>query len=91
MKRNLKIKSIYECRCNERLQPKRFTRLAHTGLVVELEHLKIKTRLTNEKFASAKKKKIFFLFPLFSWRAHEGVCFGKETALTSNLRQRVAW
>jgi hypothetical protein len=23
-----------------------------TGLVVELEHLKIKTRLTNEKFAS---------------------------------------
>jgi hypothetical protein len=26
----------------------------HTGLVVELEHLKIKTRLTNEKFASVK-------------------------------------
>ena len=25
-----------------------------TGLVVELEHLKIKTRLTNEKFASVK-------------------------------------
>jgi hypothetical protein len=25
---------------------------AHTGLVVELEDLKIKTRLTNEKFAS---------------------------------------
>jgi hypothetical protein len=25
----------------------RFTRLSHTGLVVELEHLKIKTRLTN--------------------------------------------
>ncbi len=24
------------------------------GLVVELEHLKIKTRLTNEKFASVK-------------------------------------
>ncbi len=29
-------------------------RLSHTGLVVELEHLKIKTRLTNEKFASVK-------------------------------------
>jgi hypothetical protein len=26
----------------------------HTGSVVELEHLKIKTRLTNEKFASVK-------------------------------------
>ncbi len=54
MKRKLKIKPIYECRCNGRLQTKRFTRLSHTGLVVELEHLKkkIKTRLTNEKFAS---------------------------------------
>ena len=31
-----------------------FMRLTHTGLVVELEHLKIKTRLTNEKFASVK-------------------------------------
>ena len=27
-------------------------RVSHTGSVVELEHLKIKTRLTNEKFAS---------------------------------------
>ena len=54
MKRKLKIKPIYECRCNGRLQTKRFTRLQHTGLVVELEHLKIKTRLTNEKFASVK-------------------------------------
>jgi hypothetical protein len=51
MKRNLKIKPIYECRCDGRLQTKRFTRLSHTGLVVELEHLKIKTRLTSEKFA----------------------------------------
>jgi hypothetical protein len=31
MKRKLKIKPIYECRCNGRLQTKRFTRLAHTG------------------------------------------------------------
>ena len=54
MKRKIKIKSIYECRCNGRLQTKRFTHLTHTGLVVELEHLKIKTRLTNEKFASVK-------------------------------------
>ncbi len=54
IKRELKIKPIYECRCDERLRTKtkRFTRLSYTGLVVELEHLKIKSRLTNEKFAS---------------------------------------
>ncbi len=56
IKRELKIKPIYECRCDERLQTKtkKFTHLSYTGLVVELEHLKIKTRLTNEKFASVK-------------------------------------
>jgi hypothetical protein len=48
------IKPKYECRCNGRLQTKRSTRLSHTGLVVELEDLKIKTRLTNEKFPSVK-------------------------------------
>jgi hypothetical protein len=42
----------YECPCDGRLQTKRFTRLSYSGLVVELEHLK--TRLTNEKFASVK-------------------------------------
>jgi hypothetical protein len=56
IKRELQRKPIYECRCDERLQTKtkRFTRLSYTGLVVELEHLKIivKTRLTNEKFTS---------------------------------------
>jgi hypothetical protein len=36
------------------LQTKRFTRLSYSGLVVELEHLKIETRLTNEKLASVK-------------------------------------
>ena len=54
MKRKVKIKPIYECRCNGRLQTKRFTRHTHTESVVELEHLKIKTRLTNEKFESVK-------------------------------------
>ena len=29
-------------------------RVSYTGLVVELKHLKIKTRLTNEKFPSVK-------------------------------------
>ncbi len=42
------IKPIYECRCNGRLQTKRSTRLSHTGLVVELEDLKIKTRLQTD-------------------------------------------
>ena len=45
----------YECRCDERLQTKtmNFTRLSYTGLVVELEHLKIETTLIDEKFANA--------------------------------------
>jgi hypothetical protein len=35
---------IYECRCDERLKTnaEESTRLAYTGLLVELEHLKIK-------------------------------------------------
>jgi len=50
-----KIRSIYECRCDERLQTKskEFTRLAYTGVVLELEHLKIETRLIKESFADA--------------------------------------
>jgi len=42
IKRELRIRSIYECRCDERLQTKtkEFTRLIYTGLVVELEHQK---------------------------------------------------
>ncbi len=56
-------KPIYECRCNGILQTKRFTRLSHTGLVVELEDLKIKTRLTNEKLylSCSNFRKILFL------------------------------
>jgi len=44
IKRDLNIKPTCECRCDGRLQTKtkRFTRLSYTGLVVELEHLKIK-------------------------------------------------
>jgi hypothetical protein len=33
-----------------RTKTKEFTRLVYTGLVVELEHLKIETRLIDEKF-----------------------------------------
>ncbi len=57
IKRELKIKPISECRCDERLKTKaeESTRLADIGLLRELEHLKnlkIKTRLIDEKFAS---------------------------------------
>ena len=54
IKREPKIRGIYECRCDERLQTKtkRFT-LPYTGLVLELEHLKIETRLISERFANA--------------------------------------
>ncbi len=54
IKRELKRRLIYEYRCDERLKTKNeeSTRLADTGLVVELEHLKTKTRLIDEKFAS---------------------------------------
>ncbi len=55
IKREPKIRGIYECRCDERLQTKskEFTRLAYTGLVLELEHLKTETRLISERFAKA--------------------------------------
>ncbi len=51
IKRELKIKPISECRCDESLKTKaeESTRLTYTGLLGELEHLKIKTRLMDEK------------------------------------------
>jgi hypothetical protein len=54
IKREPKIRGIKKCRCDERLQTKtkEFTRLPYTGLVLELEHLKIETRLINERFAN---------------------------------------
>ncbi len=53
-KRKLKTKYICECRCYERLQTKtnEFTRLSYTELVLELEHLKIETRLITEMFVN---------------------------------------
>ena len=45
---------ICECRCDERLKPKgeESTCLGYTELLGELEHLKIETRLIDEKFVS---------------------------------------
>jgi hypothetical protein len=51
IKRELKRRPISECRCDERLKTKveEFTRLTCTGLLGGLEHLKIETRLIDEK------------------------------------------
>jgi hypothetical protein len=56
IKRELKRRLIYEYRCDERLKTKteESTRLGDTRLVLELEHLKIKTTLIDEKFASVR-------------------------------------
>jgi hypothetical protein len=52
-KRELKIRPIYECRYDERLntKSKELKHLEYTGLFGGLEHLKIETRLIDEKFA----------------------------------------
>jgi hypothetical protein len=54
IKRDLNIRLIYECRCDERIKTKTegSTRLTYTGLCGGLEHLKITTRLIDERFAS---------------------------------------
>jgi hypothetical protein len=54
MKRELKTRPIYECRCDERqkTKPEESTCLTYTGLLGELEHLKIETRLKDEMLAS---------------------------------------
>jgi hypothetical protein len=45
---------MYEFRCDERLNSKAegSTRLVYTGFCGGLEHLKIETRLIDERFAS---------------------------------------
>jgi hypothetical protein len=44
---------MYECRCDERPKTKteEFTRLVYIVILGGLEHLKIETRLIDEKFA----------------------------------------
>jgi hypothetical protein len=61
IKRDLKTRPIYECRCDERLKTKaeESTRLTYTGLLGELEHLKTKTRLIDEKFVSVMGECVF--------------------------------
>jgi hypothetical protein len=61
MKREIQIRPVYECRCDERLNTKveDSTLLTHTGLLGELEHLKIKTRLKDEKFPNVMGDYVF--------------------------------
>jgi hypothetical protein len=60
-KQDLKTRPIYECRCDERLKTKseKSTPITYTGLLGELEHLKIKTRLINEMFVSVMGEYMF--------------------------------
>ncbi len=60
-KRALKTRPIFECRCDERLKTKteKSTRLLYTGLIGELEHLEMKTRLIDEMFASVMGEYVF--------------------------------
>ena len=62
MKRELKTRPIYERRCDERIKTKakEFTRLTYTGLLGELEHLKIEARLIDEMFVSVMGEYVFF-------------------------------
>ena len=61
IKRELKIRPIHECRCDERLKTKAedSTRLAYTGLLGELQHPKTRTRLIDEKFVSGMVECVF--------------------------------
>ena len=54
IKRELNRRPMYEYRCDERLKAKveESTRLVYTGLLGGLEHLKIETRLIDERFPS---------------------------------------
>ena len=54
IKQEFNRRLIYECRCDERPKTKveGSTRLVYTGLYGGLEHLKIETRLIDERFAS---------------------------------------
>ncbi len=61
IKREVKKKFIYECRCDERLKVKdeRSTRLVYTVWCGGLEHRKMKTRLIDEKFPSVMDDRVF--------------------------------
>jgi hypothetical protein len=85
IKRELKIRGIYECRCDERLQTKKkeFSRLAYTGLIVELKHLKIEIIASWEKkFLPSKKS---FLEDGVNYRVTRGLRTVSPVSLLTGL------
>jgi hypothetical protein len=54
IRRDLKRRPMYECRCDEKLEIKSegSIHLTYTGFLGGLEHPKTETRLIDEKFAS---------------------------------------
>jgi hypothetical protein len=52
IQQELNRRLIYKCRCDERLKskPEGSTRLEYTGLRGGLEHVKIETKLIDERF-----------------------------------------
>ncbi len=59
--RDQKLKLRHQVSSDERLKTKaeESTRLVYTGLIVELEHLTIETKLIDEKFASVMGEYVF--------------------------------
>ena len=59
--REVKTRPTYECPCDERLKTKseKSTHLSYTGLLEELEHLKIETRVIDEMFTSVMGEYVF--------------------------------
>ena len=83
---------MYECRCDERLNTKvdGSVRLAYTGLLGGLEHLKIETRLISNITGlgvKADRCSSFFLF--FSFLRGEQACwFGGALQIIKMSRQQ---
>jgi hypothetical protein len=61
IKRELKTRPTNEFRCDERLKIKdeESALLVYTGLIGELEHLNVKTRLIDEKFPCVMGEYVF--------------------------------
>jgi hypothetical protein len=61
MKRKVKTRPVYDCRYDERLKtkPEESTLLVYVGLLEELEHLKIETRLIDEMLVSVMGEHVF--------------------------------
>ncbi len=57
--REVQRKPMYECRCYERLKTKPEGSTCLTGFLGELEHLKIETRLIDERFPSVIGECVF--------------------------------